>query len=468
MKFFHLLFLSVFLSLIDAAPTSDLQARGFPVKPSDDPFYQPPSGYEDKPLGTILRIRKQTNAYGIIIFQAKVESVYQILVRSEDSFNQPIAVMSTLFVPYNADPSKLLSYQVAQDSSCPDCAPSYAMQLWTNPLTWVTAQIEQLLLLAAFEQGYYVVVPDHEGPKSAFIAGWSAGKAVLNTIRAALSSGSTTGVNSDADVVIWGYSGGAHATAWTSQLHPSYAPELNILGAAMGGIPVNVTHVALNNMGTIWAGFIFTAINGLSHEYPELGEFVKEKVYPSKYKQFTNTDNLCLIETIPLYLFQTWDDYLEEGSDVLYDPIVKNVTDAQNLLTTGNIPDIPTFIYSSENDEIIPIDDTDSLYELYCSKGVSVELRKDTFSEHIIAAVSGAGLAFNFVKDRFDGVPVNPQCQTSTSLSNIFDPTSLDGLGSLVKGILLTLIGSKLGPDNQVITSSNSTDDVLSSYGLRR
>lgn len=468
MKFSFLLFLSVFWLLICAAPTLDLQERGIPIKPSDDPFYQPPDGYEDEPLGTILRIRKQSNAYGIIVFQAKVESVYQILVRSEDTFNQPIAVMSTLFVPYNADPSKLLSYQIAQDSSCFDCAPSYAMQLWSSPLTWVTAQIEQLLLLAAFEQGYYVVVPDHEGPKSAFIAGWLAGKAVLNSIRAALSSSSTTGLNSDAEVVIWGYSGGAHATVWGAQLHPTYAPELNLLGAAMGGIPVNVTHVALNNMGTIWSGFVFSAMNGLSNEYPELNDLIKEKVYPSKYKQFTNTNNLCLIETIPLYLFQTWDDYIEEGSDVLYNPVVQNVTDSQNLLLTGLVPDIPIFIYSSQNDEIIPIDDTDSLYELYCSKGTNVEFRKDTFSEHIIAAVSGAGLAFDFVKDRFNGVAVNPQCQTSTLPSNIFDPSGLDGLGSLVKGILLTLIGSKLGPDYQVIAPSNSTEDFLSSYGFTR
>ncbi len=39
-----------------------------------------------------------------------------------------------------------------------------------------------------------------------------------------------------------GYSGGSIATEFASELAPKYAPELNIVGVAEGGIPVDFAH----------------------------------------------------------------------------------------------------------------------------------------------------------------------------------------------------------------------------------
>lgn len=200
MKFILLIF--IFLQSIIAAPIIDVSKRASILKPSEDPFYTGPEGYEDQPLGSVLRIRKMETNYGFVVLPIYVESVYQILVRSEDTFKQPIAVMSTLFVPYNPDPSKLISYQVAQDASCFDCAPSYAMQIGSSPLSWVTSELEEALFVTSLVDGYYVLVPDHEGPKATYVAGWLAGYAVMNAIRGTFNSANVTGINEDADVVL--------------------------------------------------------------------------------------------------------------------------------------------------------------------------------------------------------------------------------------------------------------------------
>jgi hypothetical protein len=42
---------------------------------------------------------------------------------------------------------------------------------------------------------------------------------------------------------MWGYSGGSLATEWAAELQPTYAPELNFAGAALGGLVPNITSV---------------------------------------------------------------------------------------------------------------------------------------------------------------------------------------------------------------------------------
>jgi hypothetical protein len=76
----------------------------------------------------------------------------------------------------------------------------------------------------------------------------------LDSIRAVLNSGNFTSISPKPITTFFGYSGGAVASGWVSrsslfrfdnpkltgrqatELQPSYAPELDIAGAAIGGI----------------------------------------------------------------------------------------------------------------------------------------------------------------------------------------------------------------------------------------
>ncbi len=70
-----------------------------------------------------------------------------------------------------------------------------------------------------------------EGMQSQFIAGPQAGHAVLDGVRAALSY-VPAGLSRDTPIGLWGYSGGGQASGWAAYLKDSYAPELNVKGAA--------------------------------------------------------------------------------------------------------------------------------------------------------------------------------------------------------------------------------------------
>ncbi|CAK7895549.1 lipase 1 [[Candida] anglica] len=448
MQLLWLFISNLFFSAVFAAPATGFKVKRdfLPTQPSDDSFYSPPPGFESQPLGAILKSRKQDHTFGIVVIPEKIEGAYQYLVRSEDSFGNPIAAVATLFIPKNADPNKLLSYQVAEDASNINCSPSYAMQLGSNPDTIVTAQIEQLLVQGGLNQGWYVVVPDHEGPKSTFVAAHSAGKIVLNAIRAVIQTSNTTGLSSNPTIALWGYSGGSLGTEWGAMYHKTYAPELNIVGAALGGIIVDIDHIARFNLGTIFAGFVITAINGLSHEYSALNDYITNNVFPSQLDYFRKTNTICLLGDLLSYPFAKLEQFISVGINALDDPIVKNVTSSNNALLSDLVPDIPLFFYDSLHDEIVPASDTDLLYNKWCSQGVSISYRQDEVGGHITQAVLGAGDAFEFVKARLNGTPAPQGCNKVVAISNVFSLTDLDGLGSIIVAAIKALFLQPLGP----------------------
>ncbi|CAD6886870.1 unnamed protein product, partial [Tilletia caries] len=59
-----------------------------------------------------------------------------------------------------------------------------------------------------------------------------------------------------------GYSGGAHAAAWGAQLSKSHAPELNVVAAAIGGLPVNMKNTLLQLNKGFCAGLSLAGVVG--------------------------------------------------------------------------------------------------------------------------------------------------------------------------------------------------------------
>jgi hypothetical protein len=238
-----------------------------PPPPADDPFYAAPANIASEKPGTVLRSREVTVAAFAALPQ-KVQHAWQVLYRTTSAIGEPQATVTTLLVPFNAStaPVKLLSYQVAEDSPSGQCAPSYQLRLALEteiscsrqrfcsstlpckkggpslfPITKVRGhgqaigQSKAILTL--------LLLPFFSGPKSAYPAGIQPGQGVLDGIRASLALPAASLDASTTRIGLLGYSGGALASAWASELQPSYAPELHIVGVAEGGVPVNVGHV---------------------------------------------------------------------------------------------------------------------------------------------------------------------------------------------------------------------------------
>ncbi|RHZ62538.1 putative secretory lipase [Aspergillus thermomutatus] len=421
-------------------------ARDALLHPVEDPFYSAPDGFESTPPGTILRWRNPPHPISAFGFAPiNLAASYQLLYRSTDSFGEAIAAASTILVPHHADYTKLLSFQVAEDAANRNCAPSYAFQLEAatdGELGLLMPQAELALIIAALDKGWVVTVPDHLGPNATFLANNLSGHAVLDNIRAALRSSAFTKVSPQATVTLWGYSGGSLASGFAAERQPSYAPELSIAGAALGGTVPHIMPVFNSINKGIWAGLIPAGMQGLANEYPVIERVLYDHLVPAKKADFVRTKELCFIGDQFKYQFQDIYSYFTDAN-MLNDPDVARVLGANAM--GHHVPDAPLFIYKSANDEVSPVGDTDALVSSYCGAGAKVEYHRDEWSNHATMAVIGAPDALLWLQDRMNGVPVHAGCRTKTVLTRLMDPRALSVLGINVIKILLALLSAPVG-----------------------
>jgi hypothetical protein len=366
------------------------------LAPDVDPFYVAPPSMPAAAPGTVLRSRPiAMGALGLPLpFPA-----WQVLYRTNDTKGNPEATVATIVLPLTPALGRrpLVSYQPAEDSLTSLCAPSYTMRQGT--------QAEELAMLLPLLRGWAVVVPDYEGPGSQWTAGVQAGHAVLDGIRAA-ENFAPAGLSGRATPVgMWGYSGGAQATTWAAELHPSYAPELDIKGVAAGGVPPDVEAIARAIDGGVAAGIYFAASVGLSRAYPELD--MQSLLNDNGKAMVANIGHMCLPEAVSTYAFHHMSEYTNVP-DVLVVPRVQAVIAAVRL--GQRRPAVPMFIYHALLDELIPIAGTDALVARYCSQGVPVTYYRDPASEHISLVATGAPLAVTSLGQRFANQPVPSTC----------------------------------------------------------
>ncbi|KAI5966078.1 hypothetical protein CANMA_003324 [Candida margitis] len=425
-----------------------------PTKPSDDDFYTPPQGYEDQEVGTILKRRNTPSPLTSVVNQASVQNSWQLLVRSEDSFGNPNAIATTIIQPFNASNDKVVSYQSFQDSGKLDCAISFAIQ-YGSGFDNLLGQAEMFFISAFLTQGYYVVVPDHEGPKSTFTAGRQSGKATLNSIRATLNSENTTGIHSGAQVMMWGYSGGSLASGWAAVLQKEYAPELssNLIGAALGGFYSNLTALFDYTDGTIYAGLVPNALGGIGNEYTNVSDFLNHKVSSDDAEQFSERDDYCITDSTFANLFRNYfsgsDKVFPDGWGIFNEEPLKSTMEENGLvyLSKDYVPQIPIFIYHATNDDILPFRDSNETFSRWCEWGLeSGEFNEDQTYAHITEALVGAPAALTWVIDRFNGVPPVQGCKHTARVSNFDYPGIASSIFDYFSSILDMLMGSELGP----------------------
>lgn len=434
-----------------------------PTDPKDDPFYLEPEGFEDAPVGAILNYRNAPAAIRSVVFEVNIRNTWQLLVRSTDSHGNPSVIVTTVFEPYNADSSKLLSYQVAQDSASLSCAPSYAF-LNGDIVENVSAEAEMFLIQTALNEGYYVVSPDYEGLKSVFTGGIQASHGVLDSLRATLNSQNITGINPDADTVLWGYSGGSLASGWAAAMQPTYAPDLapNLKGVAVGGWVTNITATITSVSGGLFAGLGPNGMAGLSNEYPELATFLEGAMYEDKYQKFLKAHDLCLLPSIAEFLFNDFfegdDRYFIDGVSVLNESPVAEIIEANTLgLNNSIMPQIPVFVYHGNIDTIVPFDQAVRVYDVWCDAGIeSLEFAVDLTAGHVSEVIQGSGAAFAWVQKIFNGEKPVLGCQRTERLTNLLYPGSSASIFNLLTALFRNIAGINIGDNGENLTIQNN------------
>lgn len=375
--------------------TPSREYSGILPTPLGDPFYTPPPEFESLPSGTVLASRP--GGAGLTLFPL---TSTELLLRSTDAKGRPVPVVATLLVPKTPwtgpGPRPLLTFNAAIDSLGHRCAPSYELKGELSGKLWA-AQIP-------LSKGYAVLVPDHQGPRQAYGAGLMAGHAVLDAIRAAVRT-PEFGLRPDTPTVVTGYSGGAIASGWAAQLAPEYAPELNLVGAAFGGVPADFGMLLDTMNGRNLASGVFLAATlGLAREYPEMLGLMND----NGWRLAQIGKDLCMsaqefagvVAPIPVQV-------LTDAAAPTDLPVIKEILSANRMGAAA--PAVPVFLYHASHDPWVPLAGAENLYADWCRAGTPVDFQV-YLGEHFLVGLSAIPGATDWIDDRFAGRPVTPGC----------------------------------------------------------
>ncbi|MFI0445661.1 lipase family protein [Actinomadura sp. 6N118] len=384
-----------------AAPASADDPPPGSVPPDEDPFYAAPANIGSYRAGQVVASRKITPKVGDL---DSTTDVWQISYRSNDSHLAPQLVVTSLLVPKKAwtgnGPRPIVSVQAAEDATGTQCAPSYGLSSGSVIAAWSAVWSTQLL-----DKGWAVAMPDHEGPKSVFMAGPQAGHAVLDGIRAVKNFTGAPGIGKFNAWTLNGYSGGAQATGWAAQMQPSYAPDVKLKGAAMGGTPADPEAVARFLDGGPFSGFEAAAAASLATEFPEMN--IDPLLNEEGRKAIAQARGKCLTEILGAFAFKKLSDY-STVPDPLAAPSVRAVLKLNTMGAAA--PAAPIFNYHANTDEIVPVAQADKLVKDWCAKGAKVQTTRSWIGEHALEMVFKNGEVLTFLSDRYAGKPAKNTC----------------------------------------------------------
>jgi hypothetical protein len=319
---------------------------------------------------------------------------WQVKFRSTDTRGSAVAGVTTVIIPrrpFHRPVRPLLSYQCAIDSLGAAADPSYTLRHGD--------QWELALMAGGLRRGWAVVTTDYAGPRHASAAALLAARFVLDGIRAAIAL-EPAGFDAATPIGLWGYSMGALATLSAAEQHRGYAPELNIVGAAAGGITVDPTTTTGtfedHYDGSFLSGIPFGAIIGISREFPDVD--LVGALTPQGQAMVASAADMTMEQLFMSFPFLHWGEYLT----------VPSVLDVPGLLTAFEAsrlgqatPMTALYLYHGVHDQNLAIADAERLVEAYRRNGADVTYRRIRFGEHVIVAAAGAPGALRFLSERF-------------------------------------------------------------------
>lgn len=419
--------------------------------PLDDTFYSKPSNLDSLQNGQVYNTRTVTSNIEIAVTFSKVD---QVAYKTTNTQNESSYSVATVYTPLKpAADAKLLSYQVYEDSSNLNCAPSYSLAKGLSaPDAYSVATDAAISIDLALSRGWYVVVPDHEGARSAFIAGHEQAQAGLDGIKAAISH---LGLHENTPTALLGYSGGGSATVWMASLQESYAPELNIVGAAHGGTPIDLaaTIEHLDNANNLFSGFIVAAFGGLMNAYPDL----YTSAWPHLYKNLQNAittvwkPSFCMVDAVIEFMHEQWHTMMD--IDIYTDPTFAEVFANESLLKNVSsnvipVPKFPRYIWQADSDQVIPSGPVHQYVSEQCAQGANIQYVPWKGDDHVSVEYLGLPDALQFIIQALEFRTPTVPCGTANSDILTIGSTSLgDALGQVVADALnaLSTITTPLG-----------------------
>lgn len=370
-----------------------------PIAPRQDPWYTAPPDWQYRQPGEVLRIR---HAPGNLTSAFNASSTFNLLYRTTDTNYKPSWAVTTLFVPRKGNGSALLSYQIPYSTPDVDASPSYAFYAPPSSQGLMYADIT-----GALSRGWYVNVPDHEGPLASFTCGVQEGHATLDSIRAVKNQFQGWSLANDTRVAMWGYSGGSIASEWAAELQVQYAPELKIDGAALGGLVPNLTNALPNIVkGSYFAGLVPAALLGLATQHPSVEQYLTSQLKPAgpyNASMFLSVRNMSILEAFNKFANQTMYNYFQSGEDFFNNPNLLDVWARDTITGYHGIPRMPVLVYKAIKDEITVVADSDAIVDRWCQARVDVVYERNMVGGHLAEETNGDSRAFEWLEEVLSG-----------------------------------------------------------------
>ncbi len=333
---------------------------------------------------------------------------WRILYRSEDIHGGPIDVTGTLIVPtlpwLGSGERPIVSYAPGTRGLGDQCAPSSTLANGTD--------YEGLFVEGLLARGWAVAVADYEGlgtpGQHTYMVGPSQGKALLNLARAAQQVPGA-GLDADSPVGLMGYSQGGASAGWAAELAGTYAPELDVVGAAAGGVPADLVATGEFLDGTLFSALAFLAAIGNDAAFPELD--LPSYLNAEGLALYNDNQDTCIasfdgILTIFSTAFRSIDDFTT--TNPLGTPIWQDRLGRSTLGTTA--PQVPVYQFHALFDEMVPFSPAEDLRAQWCAAGADVTWVVHPLAEHVLGMVEGYPGAVNFLAARFAGLPAGNNC----------------------------------------------------------
>ncbi|MPZ57563.1 MAG: alpha/beta fold hydrolase [Rhizobiales bacterium] len=315
----------------------------------------------------------------------------------------------------NGEPTAVSGVMVAPDMAPP--VGGYPVVAWAHPTTGVARKCAPSLdsgvlktipgLDALVKQGFVVTATDYAGLGTGgvhpYLVGLSAGRSVLDSVRAARSL-----TNARNQFAVWGHSQGGHAALWTGQLASGYALDLKIVGVAAAA-PASELASLVDDDLTTPAGQAFTALALLSWS----------RIYGTALDTIIAADALtpvgwigaeCMTNRIDLLI----DDIAVRTLKKRFlraDPV--NTEPWKNFIirnTPAQLPpNVPLLIAQGRQDSVVPPSVTHDFATKLCQNGSAVQVTEMN-ADHLSVTSLSAGPVVEWIADRFAGKPAPSTC----------------------------------------------------------
>lgn len=335
------------------------------TRPADDPEFAPPQWLAGSTNGELISAT-QMRALGLNSKENR-GTMWRIEFATTDSQGNHLTSTGAVIRSENpwegAGPRPVIGFAPGTQGTARHCDPSYAFTLFMDarwPFDIVSAY-EQPAVNMFVAAGCHVVLTDYPRDPETGRQLYCDHVAGAHSLYDALRAASHLGITSER-VGLYGFSQGGGAVAAALE-EPDYAPDLPVVAAVCGAPPSDFDDI-LDHVEGKTATFVLPyALDGMMASHPEITDEVLPHMTDTAAELLELARNRCVLGGMPLTGRQDTTTWSKDGRTLA--ETVKALPKTYEILRSTRLgstpPQIPTRLWATVHDDIIPYHSTQKL-----------------------------------------------------------------------------------------------------------